>query len=78
MPLFKLIKYQIVVFHEVYILFHFNNFYRIFHNPLQYVCAPKYAQEKIKCDVACYKYIPHENGFEESGPILQTGYNKLQ
>jgi hypothetical protein len=24
LPLFKLIKYNIVVFHEVYILFHFN------------------------------------------------------
>jgi len=79
MKLFKLIKYKIVVFDEVHILFHFNNFYRICHNPLQCsVCAPKYAQEEMKCNVACYKYTAHEIGFEESGPFLRTDYNKLQ
>jgi len=75
MQLFKLIKYKIVVFDEVYILFHCNNFYRILHNPLQRsVCAPKYAQEKIKCNATFYKYTKHGNGFEEGGPFLRTGY----
>ena len=79
MSVFKLIKYKIVVFEEVYTLPHFNNFYRIFHNPLQCeLSAPKYTQEKLKCNVACYKYTRHENGFEESGPFLQAGCNKLQ